>query len=83
MDRRSVEARTPSYAGEQVFYWGWLAEDNPKHSYFSSNTEKLYRVFRVESAYGADSPLTEPMSRDEAIKYCERIVKLTGGREIR
>lgn len=68
---------------EHVYYWAWQEEDNPDHRYFSHHNPQWYRVFRtVPGERVRDSAVTEPMSRDEAIEYCARIVKLTGGREL-
>jgi hypothetical protein len=64
---------------EHVYYFAWAEEDNTGHSYFDGRHAKWYRVFK---AGGKGIPVTEPMSRDEAIAYCKRIVKLTGGREL-
>jgi hypothetical protein len=66
---------------EHVYYWAWKEEDNPDHKYFSPEMPKWYRVFRLGKTL-KDTPITEPMSRAEAITYCERIVKLTGGGEL-
>jgi hypothetical protein len=64
---------------KHVYYWAWAEEDNTGRSYFDGRHAKWYRVFK---AGGKGIPVTEPMSKAEAIKYCQRIVKLTGGREI-
>jgi hypothetical protein len=64
---------------EHVYYWAWAEEDNPGYSYFGGQNGKWYRVFK---AGGKGTPVTEPMSREEAIDYCNRVVKLTGGRQI-
>jgi hypothetical protein len=60
-----------------VYYWAWAEADNPGHSYFDGRHAKWYRVFKAE---GRGIPVTEPMSKVEAIAHCKRIVKLTGGR---
>ena len=65
---------------EHVYYWGWMEEDNPDHKYFDPHPPPFYRVFKNERVRSI--PVTEPMSKEEAIAYCKRIVKLTGGREI-
>lgn len=68
---------------EHVYYWAWQEEDNRGHSYFDPKMPKWYRVFKLQAGmYKRDTPVTEPMTREEAIAYCERIVKLTGGRQI-
>lgn len=63
---------------KHVYYWAWSEQDN-KGEY---SRPKLFRVFRYSPNTVHDAPITEAMSRGEAIKYCERIVKLTGGKEI-
>ncbi len=68
---------------EHTYYWAWAEQDNPGHSYFAPHPAQWYRVFRDSKRDGARAvPVTEPMSKEEAIAYCKRIVKLTGGREI-
>jgi hypothetical protein len=63
-----------------VYYWAWAETDNPN----AFRNPQLYRVFRLTPKMGTkDEPITEAMSKAEAIEYCKRIVKLTGGREIR
>lgn len=64
---------------EHVYYWAWQADDNIGNY----RNPTLYRVFRARKGVVHDAPITEPMSRDEAIAYCERIVKLTEGKELR
>jgi hypothetical protein len=65
---------------KHVYYWAWAEYDNPN----VYTNPKLYRVFRLTPKMGTkDEPITEAMSKVEAIEYCKRIVKLTGGREIR
>jgi hypothetical protein len=66
---------------KHVYYFAWAEEDNTGHSYFDGRHAKWYRVFRAtHTTHG--TAVTEPMSRDEAKAHCQRIVKLTGGREI-
>ena len=67
---------------EHVYYWAWRESDNPNHIYTSPHNPEFYRVFRADINSVEGIALTEPMSRDEAIAACERIIKLTGGREI-
>jgi hypothetical protein len=68
---------------EHVYYWAWAEDDNKGISYFESNYKRKFRVFRLTPKMGTkDEPITEAMSKAEAIEYCQRIVKLTGGREI-
>lgn len=63
-----------------VYYWAWTEKDNEGLDF---RKPKWFRVFRVPPKRGTKYvAVTEPMTRDEAIAYCERIVKLTGGREI-
>ena len=64
---------------EHVYYWGWQEKDNEDCDF---RKPKWFRVFRASQDRVHDDPLTEPMSRDEAIAYCAGIVKLTGGREL-
>jgi hypothetical protein len=66
---------------EHTYYWAWKYEDNPDHS-FLRGVPTWYRVFRFEAGVVHDAPITEPMTREEAVAYCQRIVKLTGGVEI-
>jgi hypothetical protein len=73
--------------GKHVYYWAWTEYDNPKHNYRDSTRHLLFRVFRAHvsgklSQRIHDEPITEAMSKAEAIEYCQRIVKLTGGREL-
>jgi hypothetical protein len=69
---------------EHVYYWAWAEEDNKDCDF---RKPKWFRVFR-SAATGKlfqrihDDPITEAMSKAEAIEYCQRIVKLTGGREL-
>jgi len=67
---------------EHVYYWAWREEDNPTHYYLSQKEPEWFRVFRSMPNTLHDDPITEAMSREEAIAYCQRIVKLTGGREL-
>lgn len=67
-----------------VYYWAWAMEDNEDHDF---NKPQWFRVFRSQetgkvSQIIRDKPITEAMSKVEAIEYCKRIVKLTGGREL-
>ena len=69
---------------KHVYYWAWAEEDNKDYDF---RKPEWFRVFRSGetgklSQRIHDDPVTEPMSRDEAIEYCQRIVKLTGGREL-
>ena len=65
------------YEDKHVYYWAWAERDNPN----TYRNPQLYRVFRAGKTI-QDEPITETMSKVEAIEYCKRIVKLTGGREI-
>ena len=58
------------------YYWAWSEEDNKDCDF---RKPAWYRVFKAE---GKGMPVTEPMSKEEAIDYCNRVVKLTGGRQI-
>lgn len=62
-----------------VYYWAWQEKDNEDYDF---NKPKWFRVFRATPNHVHDPVVTEPMTRDEAIAFCERIVKLTGGREL-
>jgi hypothetical protein len=66
---------------KHVYYWGWLECDNPEYDYRGGTNKLLFRVFRAGKTIH-DDPITEAMSKVEAIEYCKRIVKLTGGREL-
>lgn len=63
---------------EHVYYWAWTEQDNEDCDF---RKPKWYRVFRA-GVHINDPPVTEPMSRTDAIIHCLRIVKLTGGREL-
>lgn len=56
-----------------TYGWGWFPEDNPNRA------KEPLRVRVVRYSVEGVQKLTEPMSRDEAIGECLRIVKLTGG----
>lgn len=61
-----------------VYYWAWQEKDNEDMDF---RTPKWFRVFRAtHTTHG--TAVTEPMTRDEAKVECQRIVKITGGREI-
>ena len=64
---------------EHIYYWAWSEDDNKGISYFRSNYERKFRVWRVYE-WGKDEPITEPMQYQEAKEYAHRIVKLTEGR---
>ncbi len=64
--------------GKHVYYWAWVEEDNKDCDF---RKPEWFRVFR-SGATIHDDPVTEPMSKTEAIEYCQRIVKLTGGCEL-
>lgn len=66
---------------EHVYYWAWQEMDNPNHSYLRGDPQ-WYRVFRSMPNTLHDAPLTKAMSKEEAIAYCARIIKLTGGKEL-
>ena len=65
---------------EHVYYWAWAMEDNPNYNMYRANDLK-YRVFRGRRQ-GVGIPVTEPMSKREAVAKCKQIVMLTEGREI-
>ena len=67
---------------EHVYYWAWTEKDNPEHYYFSQKEPEWFRVFRSMPNTLHDDPITGAMSKEEAIAYCARIIKLTGGREL-
>lgn len=62
-----------------LYYWAWQEADNKGISYFSSNYDRMFRVFRVHEGT-KDEAVTEPMPYMEAKRFAYRIVKLTGGR---
>jgi hypothetical protein len=63
---------------KHVYYWAWAEADNKDCDF---RKPEWFRVFRAtHTTHG--TAVTEPMSRDEAKAHCQRIVKLTGGREI-
>jgi hypothetical protein len=58
------------------YYWAWSNDDNPDFDPRTCTYELKYRVFRrTDTTKGI--PITEPMSRAEAIAKCEQIIKLT------
>ena len=66
---------------EHIYYWAWQEDDNKGISYFRSNYERKFRVFRVcEGVDSKDEAITEPMYYQEAKVYAHRIAKLTEGR---
>lgn len=66
---------------EHIYYWAWQEDDNKGISYFRSNYERKFRVFRVCEGVGSkDEAITEPMQYQEAKVYAHRIAKLTEGR---
>jgi hypothetical protein len=66
---------------EHIYYWAWQEADNKGISYFRSNYERKFRVFRVcEGVNSKDEAITEPMHYQEAKTYAHRIAKLTEGR---
>lgn len=66
---------------DYIYYWAWSANDNPDFDPRTGTFNLMYRVFR-SSGTTKGEPITEPMSRAEAIAKCAQIIKLTGGREI-
>jgi hypothetical protein len=69
-----VNLSKEEYGG--TYGWGWFPEDNSDRR--SPRTPLRVRVVRYD-VEGVQK-LSEPMSTDEAIEYCLRIVKLTRGR---
>ena len=69
-----VNLRKEEYGG--TYGWGWFPEDNFNRTSFREPL--LVRVVRYDVE--GIQKLSEPMSTDEAIEYCLRIVKLTKGR---
>lgn len=63
---------------EHVYYWAWNEEDNP-NGFGIPEKLKRYRVFRASNSTRG-IPMTETMSREEAIRKCEEIVRLTDGK---
>jgi len=70
-----VRLTKEEYGG--TYGWGWFHEDNPDRTTLSKEPLRV-RVVRYDTS--GVQKLTEPMSIDEAIEQCLRIVKLTGGR---
>jgi hypothetical protein len=70
----AVSLSKEEYGG--TYGWGWFPEDNSDRR--SPRTPLRVRVVRYD-VEGVQK-LSEPMSTDEAIEYCLRIVKLTKGR---
>ena len=70
----SVSLRKEEYGG--TYGWGWFAEDNPDRK---TRSKEPLRVRVVRYTTEGVQKLSEPMSHDEAIEYCLRIVKITGG----
>lgn len=63
-------------ADHPVYYWAWSNADNPDFDPRTGTFNLMYRVFRsTDTTKGV--PLTEPMSRAEAIAKYEQIIKLT------
>lgn len=63
---------------EHIYYWAWSEDDNKGISYFRSNYERKFRVWRVCEG-NKDDAITEPMQYEEAKTYARRIAKLTEG----
>ena len=82
MGKPNAEERRAAQGEDHVYYWAWLKDDNPNHRYLSSQNPEWYRVFKCEVNVVHDTPITAPMNKQEAVAYCRRIVKLTGGREL-
>lgn len=59
-----------------AYYWAWSEDDNPNFDPRTCTYDLKYRVFRSTNT-PKGIPLTEPMSRAEAIAKCEQIIKLT------
>lgn len=63
---------------EHIYYFAWRREDNIG---FNPARPRFFRVWRV-NLYGSDEAVTDRMPREEAVEYCERIIKLTGGKQL-
>jgi hypothetical protein len=70
----SVSLRKEEYGG--TYGWGWFHEDNPDRK---TRSKEPLRVRVVRYTTEGVQKLSEPMSHDEAIEYCLRIIKITGG----
>jgi len=70
----AVNLRKEEYGG--TYGWGWFPEDNPNRTTLSKEPLRV-RVVRYTTE--GVQKLSEPMSREEAIEYCLRIIKITGG----
>ena len=68
-----VNLSKQEYGG--TYGWGWFPEDNSDRR--SPRTPLRVRVVRYTTE--GVQKLSEPMSREEAIEYCLRIIKITGG----
>ena len=69
---------------KHVYYWAWAEEDNKDCDFRKPEWFRVFRSGETGKLFQRihDDPITEVMSKAEAIEYCKRIVKLTGGREI-
>jgi hypothetical protein len=63
-----------------TYYWAWTEKDNVGFKTLTAEP-RYFRVWRVNYE-GDDMPVTEKMSRAEAVEYCRRIVKLTEGKAL-
>jgi hypothetical protein len=64
---------------KNVVYWvAWSAQDNPDADPWARDT-LLHRVFRDDCREQHATPISEPMSRDEAYKLLEQMELLFKG----
>ena len=63
-------------AAGYIYYWAWSNDDNPDFDPRTGTYNLMYRVYRSNGKIKG-VPLTEPMSRAEAIAKCKQIIKLT------
>ena len=64
------------------YFVAWVGEDNAGKSnmpYITARKEYMYRVFRDEYGSKKATPITEPMTWDEAIEKKKQILLLTRG----
>jgi hypothetical protein len=66
---------------EHVYAVAWNEDDNPGFRMSDQIEPKWWRVFRFRLNRN-NTPVTEPMGRDEAKAKCVEIIKLTGGKNL-
>ncbi len=66
---------------EHVYAVAWNEDDNPGFKMSDDIEPKWWRVFRFRSN-SKNTPVTEPISKEEARAKCVEIIKLTGGKNL-